>query len=445
MNSEHEVEAVVDQVSELLYRQIGLRPEPDLRGRIRRCVRDAALAQGQDLSTYLDTLLVDGEARQGLVNRVTVQETAFFRHPTQFELLARKIMPSLHPPVTFWSAACANGQEAFSLAMLLEEHDIDGQVIATDLSTDALRRTKAARYSAREVTGLSADRIARHLRRDGDAWLISDTIRHRVSTLQHNLLRPIPHEVRACQVVFCRNVLIYLSPAHSSAFLNQVADALPAAYLFLGGAETMWQLSDRYESLRSGDTFSYRCRADVTETQSVQHSRGSRIDAPSSRTARPSDDRLGTVGDTVRQAPAGERAARRRTGATPSPARISRPPALPVPVLSQLPGAAAAGDIASAALLARAGQQASSIGDVRAAVVAFRKCAYLAPQDPMAHLHLALALESADDQPSALRAYAAARHALTQTGSAQIDHSIGGYTTADLIRLLDSKQEVIAP
>lgn len=445
MNSEPEVEAVVDRVSELLHRQIGLRPEPDLRGRLRRCVRDAALALGQDLGTYLDTLLVDGEARQGLVNRVTIQETAFFRHPTQFELLALQILPSLDPPVTFWSAACANGQEAFSLAMLLEEHDVQGKVIATDLSTDALRRTKAARYSAREVSGLSADRIARHLSRVGDAWLVNDAIRHRVSTLQHNLLSPLPHEVRACQVVFCRNVLIYLSPAHSNAFLNQVADALPAAFLFLGGGETMWQLSDRYESVRSGDTFSYRCRADVRRTPNAQHSRGSSSNAPSSRTARPSDDRLGNVGDTVRQAPAGERAARRRTGAAPSPDRISRRSALPVPALSPLPGAAAADDLASAALLARTGQQASSIGDVRAAVVAFRKCAYLAPQDPLAHLHLALALESAGDQPSALRAFAAARHALTQTGSAQMDHALGGYTTADLIRLLDSKQELIAP
>jgi len=446
MSSEQEVEAVVDRVSELLFRQIGLRPEQDLRGRIRRCVRDAALARGQDLSTYFDTLLADGEARQSLVNRVTVQETAFFRHPTQFELLARKIMPGLRPPVTFWSAACANGQEAFSLAMLLEEHDVDGQVIATDLSTDALQRTKAAWYSAREVTGLSADRIARHLRRDGDGWLINDTIRHRVSTLQHNLLRPLPHEVRACQVVFCRNVLIYLSPAHSSAFLTQVADTLPAAYLFLGGAETMWQLSDRYESLRSGDTFSYRCRAAVvTETQSARHRRGSGPDVPTARMAPPSDDRSGTVRDAVRHTPAGERAAGRGTGAVPSPARISRPATGPVPALSPLPGAAAADDLASAALLARAGQQASSIGDVRAAVVAFRKCAYLTPNDPMAHLHLALALESAGDQPSAFRAYAAARHALTQAGSAQIDHAIDGYTTADLIRLLDSKQEVIAP
>ena len=78
-------------------------------------------------------------------------------------------------------------------------------------------------------------------------------------------------------------------------------------------------------------------------------------------------------------------------------------------------------------------------------MVAFRKHAYLAPHDPMAQLHLGLALESAGDEPSARRAYAAARHALTQTDPADIHHAAEGYTTADLIRLLDSKQQAVTP
>ena len=444
MTSGHEVEEVVDAVSELLHRRIGLRPEPDLRGRLRRCIRDAALGQGQDLSTFLDTLFVDGEALQGLVNRVTVQETAFFRHPEQFELLVRQILPGLDPPVTAWSAACANGQEAFSLAMLLEEEGIDGRVIATDLSTDALKRTNAARYSARELSGLSADRIARHLSRDGDAWLVNDTIRRRVSTLQHNLIQPIPHEVRACQVIFCRNVLIYFSPDRASAFLDQVADALPTASLFLGGAETIWQLTDRFETVRSGDAFSYRRRADVTRSRRDPHRREGSPDHQSSPAAVFSGGRPGGVRDTAWPPPKARRPATPRAGANANPVDTSRSPARSTPAVSA-PPPAAADDLDPAVLLARAGQQASAIGDVQAAVVAFRKCAYLAPADPMAHLHLALALDSAGDQRSALRAYAAARHALTLTDPAQIDDAIGGYTTADLIRLLDSKQKVIAP
>ena len=157
---------------------------------------------------------------QGLLNRVTVQETAFFRHPEQFEVLARDVLPTLPRPVKIWSAGCANGQEPFSLAMLLEEQGIAGSVIGTDLSTTALQRTVAARYVTRELSGLSPRRIARHLTRTRDSWQINPAIRGRVRTLYHNLLDPLPLEVQSCQVIFCRNVLIYLSPDHTRAFLR---------------------------------------------------------------------------------------------------------------------------------------------------------------------------------------------------------------------------------
>lgn len=427
MNGRQEVEAVVDQVSEMLHRDIGLRPEPALRERLRRCIRDDAPERGQYLDDYLETLLADAQALQSLLNRVTVQETAFFRHPEHFDVLARTILPTLGPPVTIWSAACANGQEAFSLAMLLEEHGIDGRVIATDLSTEALRRTTAARYSTRELSGLSPDRIARHLTRDGDAWLANSNIRDRISSFQHNLLDPIPAQVLACQIIFCRNVLIYFSPAHAGAFLERVADALPAASLFLGATETIWQLSTRYETVRSGDTYSYRRLAKVT-----------RADNPVSQAAAPSHNPPRRIADKDRPTTGHMPRAMSAPNRADNPRSSTRPVIVP-----PTPPQTRTVDVALAMLMARAGQLASAAGDVQAAVVAFRKCAYLAPDDPMAHLNLGLALESAGDQPSAGRAYAAARHALTQSDSAYIGDATGGYTTTDLMRLLDYKQAVI--
>ena len=131
-----------------------------MRGRLHRAVRDELDDGDHDAATYLDSLAEGGDALQGLLNRVTVQETAFFRHPEQFEVLARDVLPTLPQPVNIWSAGCANGQEPFSLAMLLEEQGIAGSVIGTDLSTTALQRTVAARYVARELSGLSPRRIA---------------------------------------------------------------------------------------------------------------------------------------------------------------------------------------------------------------------------------------------------------------------------------------------
>jgi chemotaxis methyl-accepting protein methylase len=410
MTNSQALETVVDRVAELLHLRIGLRPDKTLRGRLRRAVRDEASRHGHDATTYLDRLAVDGDALQGLMNRVTVQETGFFRHPEQFEVLVRDVLPELSRPVKIWSAGCANGQEAFTLAMILEEQDIDGAVVATDLSTAALQRTTAARYTSRELSGLSPDRLGRHLARVGDIWEFNQQIRARVSTLHHNLLDPLPPAVQDCQVVFCRNVLIYVSPDQAGLFLDRIADTLSSATtLFVGGAETIWQVSDRFKAIHIGDTFIYRERASGSGS----------VERPTQR-ERPTDPRPVPTATAVALT-----ARARRESAGPA-SRAERAPSEPQAA-------------ERAALLEKMAQDAFAAGDHDAAVVAFRKCAYLTPDDPMAQLHLGLALEAAGDEASAKRAFAAARRALLDTGP---DHSLAGlegYAAAELLKLLDSK------
>lgn len=407
--SPQEVDRVVDRVGDMLQSRIGLRPDPSLRGRLRRCIRDEAALRDQELESYLKELSASDGTMQALLNLITVQETGFFRHPEHFEVLARDVLPNLPQPIRIWSAGCANGQEAFSLAMVLDELRIDGSVIATDLSTTALQRTAAARYPARELTGLSADRIARHLVPGGGTWGINRSLRDRVTTVRHNLMDPPPDQVRGCRVVFCRNVLIYFSPEHTRAILDRVADTLPEAWLFLGSAETMWTVSDRYRTIRIGDTYTYRLR-----------------NAAPARPARPARPAV------QEPSPIAPIAA--------SPARSPRPP-----VGAPLAGSVPSEDDSAVTVSARTGQQALADGDHRSAVVHFRRWAYLACDDALAHLHLGLALEAAGDQLSAQRAFGAARRALQDADPAQVEHAIGGYAPAELLRLLDTKQQVLTP
>jgi chemotaxis methyl-accepting protein methylase len=405
-------EVALDKVAGLLAGAIGLRPDPTLRGRLGRAVRDEVAERGGDLTTYAATLISDQDAMQGLIDRITVQESAFFRHPRHFQVLAEQVLPALSPPVTIWSVGCANGQEAYSLAMLLEEQGVDGRVIATDVSTAALQRTAAARYTGRELAGLSPQRIADHLTRSGEAWKVSPSIRARVSTRQYNLVDPLPTEILTCQVVFCRNILIYLSPERVCAFLDQLADNLPSTTsLFVGAGETLWQVSDRFEAVPSGDTFVYRPpRADAVSARNTLRRRP----APAS-SHRPIPR--------VRDKPTTASESRSST------ADRNRPEA------PQQTGT-------TAALLAAAGQSAVAANDYDAAVVAFRKCAYLEPDDPMSQLHLGLALEGAGDPGSARRAYASSRRLLESNPSHDLD-GIEGYATAELLRLLDFKERAL--
>jgi chemotaxis methyl-accepting protein methylase len=418
------LEIVVDSVAELLHLRIGLRPDQTLRGRLRRSIHEEASRHGQDATSYLETLITNGAALQSLLNRITVQETGFFRHPEQFEALVRDILPMLGRPVRIWSAGCANGQEAYTLAMLLEEADTDGTVIATDLSTAALHRTTEARYLPRELSGLSPERLARHFSRSGDRWEVNKVVRDRVRTMHHNLLDPIPVEVGACQVVFCRNVLIYLSPDQVRLFLDRVADELaPTTILFVGAAETIWQATDRFRAVHLGDTFVYRrapagssALSAATSGTRVARDRTPAVDPPRRR---PDDTIRARKVQPSRDLPDGADARQRtRTG--------------PVDAISV--------DNADTSELECVAQAAIADADYGTAVVAFRKCAYLRPHDPMAQLHLGLALEASGDEPSARRAFAVARRILQAAGPDLSQLGLEGYAAAELLRLLESKQ-----
>ncbi|MDQ1629538.1 MAG: chemotaxis protein methyltransferase CheR [Actinomycetota bacterium] len=398
-------EEVVDRVADLLRSRIGLRPEASLRSRLRRCIRDEAVLHEGDLESYLQSLSVTGRNLQNLLNRITVQETGFFRHPEHFEILASAILPRLSRPVRIWSAGCANGQEAFSLAMLLDENRVAGTVVATDLSTSALQRTATAQYLSREINGLSPDRVTRHMTATSKGWQINQSLRDRVTTARHNLVDGLPDEVRSCQVVFCRNVLIYFSPEHTRAVLDRLADGLPDAWLFLGSAEAIWPVSDRYETVRMGEAYAYRPRRARTAVRRVQ------------RTSEDGGSRAQAVQPVTPH---------------PEPARRATPAAAGTRLVPDA-------DAAAVAALGEAGQRALAAGDHQSAVVHFRKWAFFAHDDALAHLHLGLALEAAGDLPSAQRAFGAARRALQETDHAPVEEAIGGYAAEELLRLVDAK------
>lgn len=379
MTTDDAIEVAVDHVGELLDGQIGLRPEFSLRGRLRRSIRDEVRHHGDDLDAYPRTLAQNGDMLQSLVNRVTVQESGFFRHPDHFEVLVDHVLPVVRQPVTIWSAGCANGQEAYSLAMVLVEQGIRGSVVATDLSTAALGRTASATYTTREIAGVSAARRSRFLVPHGDRWQVGPDVRSRVTSQRHNLAAGLPTHVGVCQVVFCRNVLIYFSAEHARAFLDRLADSLaPGAFLFLGAAESLWQVTDRFEAVQLGGSFVYQ--------------RG---------------------GDAARVSPRAEH--RQALDEEPPP-------------------------VAQAALVAAVGRDALASDDHDGAVVAFRKWVYLAPDDPMASLHLGLALEAGGHRMPARRAYGVSRAVLHRIGFEGTEASLGGYAAEELLRLLDTKQ-----
>jgi chemotaxis methyl-accepting protein methylase len=248
----------VARVEERLLGLIGLPPAVGGAARLGRCLRDAAAARGLPVDAYVDDLGSRQDAWQDLVDRVTVQESSFFRHPEQLALFADAVLPALRQPVRIWCAGCGNGQEAFSVAMLLEERAVDGTVLATDVSAAAVGRTRAGCYSQSEIGALSPERVKRHLAPADEGWCVRPAVRRRVATARHNLLDALPPQALKAHVVFCRNVLIYLSRPHVRQFLDRLSVGTgEGSVLFLGAAEVLPPTAS-FEAVQEGSTFYYR-------------------------------------------------------------------------------------------------------------------------------------------------------------------------------------------
>jgi chemotaxis protein methyltransferase CheR len=385
-------------VAATLARRVGWRIDPKEQGRLARCVAEASAARDVDVKDYVAQLESDPVLLQDLLDRVTVQETAFFRDRAQFDALAESVLPGLAAPVTVWSAACSNGQEAYSVAMVLAELDHAGsRVIATDISTKAIERTRRGWYSNAELKGLSSRRRDQYLMAVDGGFEIVPDVRARVDVGHLNLATdPPPFAAGSNAVVLCRNVLIYFSPHEIVRFIDRLADWMaPGSWLFLGYSESLRHVTERFELVRVGDAFLYRCVAPRGAYRAPAPTRAPKRDAPN------------------------------RDVPTRRPSRTVAAEVAPVDV----------------ATLTAIGAAAGLSGDHAAAVTAFRKHAYLHPDQPIAHLHLGLALEASGDVSAACRAYAAARNALDRSDAAMVEETLEGYGVDELARLLDMKLE----
>jgi chemotaxis protein methyltransferase CheR len=264
--------------------------------------------------------------------------------------------------------------------MMLDETGVDNwHVVATDVSFHALARTEKAVYSDREIQGLSTERKRRFLKPIAAGYEIAPFVRRNVRIAHHNLAHAdAGSTVPECEVVFCRNVLMYFGREESEACIDRIAKRIaPGGHLFLGHSDSPGRMSRHFEPVRVAGVPCYR-----------------RIAAAATAPAP-----AATVG--WRQ---GEK----------------RPTA-------DLPGLLAQGDSAAAH------------GDLRAAVRAFRSATYLDPNLAIAYFQLGAALELAGDRREARRAFGAAGLAMVRDDGSEDISGLGGFTRRDLARAIASK------
>ena len=238
--------------------------------RLNRVMSEFAFSRFSDLVTALRS----GGA-QALSNRIveamTTNETSWFRDEHPFAALKELMLPELarsrRARLRIWSAACASGQEPYSIAMVQQECRranpgllaTDADILGTDISAEMLGLASAGYYDQFAISrGLSDEYKQRYFRPRDSGWEVVPALRTGVQFRQLNLLQSYAHLGRF-DVIFCRNVLIYFALEHKSAILSRMVSALnPGGYLVLGGTESLTAASDLLERVRHRNGVVYR-------------------------------------------------------------------------------------------------------------------------------------------------------------------------------------------
>ena len=208
-----------------------------------------------------------GGVRKRIVESLTINETSWFRDREPFAALTDVVLPEVLKdspgrPIRVWSAASSSGQEPYSIAIQLDKAlppGRDFQILATDLSTEMVARSKAGIYNQLEINrGLPAPDLVRYFQRAGADWQVTDKLRRKITFQQLNLSLPLP-AMQPFDVVFLRNVLIYFSPETKRQILARVRKVLrPGGWLQLGAAETTVGIDAAFERVPVGRTAIYR-------------------------------------------------------------------------------------------------------------------------------------------------------------------------------------------
>ncbi len=261
--------------------------ETTLRRRIRRRM---SLRHLDRVAAYVEVLHADPAEVSALAKDLLISVTSFFRDPAAWQTLQKRAIRSLvagkkaHAPLRAWVPACATGEEAYSLAMLMiEELEASGnigplQVFATDVDTDALETARIGSYPEGIAAHVPAARLARFFVHEGHRYRVTKELRDAVVFAPQSLLSDPPFS--RLDLISCRNLFIYLEPEAQDRLVPLLHFALAdGGYLFLGSAEGIGPHEGLFQAVsakqriyrRIGPTRDDKLRFPIAPTPNTPH------------------------------------------------------------------------------------------------------------------------------------------------------------------------------
>jgi two-component system CheB/CheR fusion protein len=215
----------------------------------RRIKRRAAYNNFVSLEDYIEFLKTSSEEVEALSKDFLISVTSFFRNKEAFTIIEKEVLPRILEKVNpgdelkMWVAACATGEEAYSLAILVAEQltgplkDVQVKIFATDIDSVALLHAGKGVYPAAISKDMSAERLEKYFTKEESNYKVSPRIRSMIIFASHDLVKNPPY----CNMHFisCRNLLIYMTPALQKKVFYMLLFGLKVdGYLFIGSSES---------------------------------------------------------------------------------------------------------------------------------------------------------------------------------------------------------------
>lgn len=253
-------EAEFHKLSTLIYERCGIKLGPEkrtlLEARLGKVLRREAIPS---YDAYYQKVVSDRTDKEllRLIDLVTTNFTHFFREPQHFDFLRQRVLPEMRQAgakeIYIWSAGCATGEEPYSIAILLLENNTVGwkrAVLASDVSSQALEFAQKGVYPAERLRGVPQQWRRKYFVEVDGGYRVKEEVKLLVEFRRLNLLSPPPWQ--GCfDVIFCRNVMIYFDRSAKQRVLGHLRQALkPGGYLFVGHAESLFNLSDGFQYVK---------------------------------------------------------------------------------------------------------------------------------------------------------------------------------------------------
>jgi chemotaxis protein methyltransferase CheR len=235
--------------------------------RVREHLSASKLAGGTELLRAIRKTNVEYEA---FLERLLTQETSFFRYPGVYEAFEKRVLPELHTkkfwkdPRTLrvWSAGCSTGEEPYSIAITITDalsfaDAWNLEILATDVSRNALKRAERGIYSGRSVASVSEKQLEAHFTKVKEGQQVKPRLKKMVTFAHMNLASAV--YVGRMDLIFCMNVLIYFSEERRRTLVQRFYDSLePGGYLFLGHSESISKMPVKFQAIVLNDCILYR-------------------------------------------------------------------------------------------------------------------------------------------------------------------------------------------